>query len=278
MPTKIRLIEARPDWLTCSAPAGARADLLEGFANAVILAESDAGDRVSTECVQGYIGERCGGVISGSRADGVLVPLPGSTAADYTTEAARLADHWSRLDYCVTVDTSETQLDPVTEAWRALKARQAAEVKTPGFTRLENSKGGETLYIGSRSSAAFGRCYNKHVETRGEYPPGSWRWEVEYKRHLSEAHQRKWSSSALSEVEVQSIVASEFERWGTAPPFSSLADVGRTPAPPRKRDLERTRTWLSTQVAPAAQWMAESLGPIAVLEALGLSIEHINKE
>ena len=266
----ITIIEARPDWITCTAKPGAKGEQLYEFLGEIQNAELAAGEKSKPFQFQGYTGEQVGTVRRGVRHDGILGVLSGPAAADYIADLAKCTDHWSRIDYCVTAIAADSARSPVDSAWEAHVDRSSEPLPTPPLTRVQAQAGGSTLYVGSRASAVFGRIYNKHVESRKVYPPGSWRWELELKRFASEKEQADWSTFAKSEDDVRSLIADQFTRWDLETPWEQLSEVDHAKAPRRVRDLDRSEKWLSEQVRSAALFIAQYRGRGRVLQLLGL--------
>ena len=120
-------------------------------------------------------------------------------------------------------------------------------------SRVTNSEGGETLYIGKRSDDIMARVYKKRLR-QGERGDSSWeieglRFEMEYKGGVARA---RWRDIVKRNGEIQ-----EDWRWllDACPhllPFSpgTSGDVDLTPVKDAKCRPD-TMSWLKTHVHPA---------------------------
>jgi hypothetical protein len=138
---------------------------------------------------------------------------------------------------------------------------------------------GGTLYVGHRSSDAFGRLYDKGAQLGGEIPDRLlWRYEVEYKRKLAEqAAEVFWSNSgnAFTTREFVLCNVERFFREHEVPiPFTTndVIKGGLVRYATRIEDHHRTLKWLSEQVQPAALRLALNGHHAEVCQALGIGI------
>lgn len=84
--------------------------------------------------------------------------------------------------------------------------------KSKDKLRLIKSVTGSTLYVNSRESANFGRCYDKSREYDFEAGSGNvWRFEVEYK--TAKAQRLLDGLKKHGENFVKSVVVSQFRNW-----------------------------------------------------------------
>ena len=141
-----------------------------------------------------------------------------------------------------------------------------------------NAEGG-TLYVGARSSEAFGRMYDKGAQLKGDVPMRRlWRYEVEYKRHLAEqAADDVWYKRMTLEQMRRYVLASVerfFSEHGIPTPFT-VADVGKQSLvryATRIEDNQKTIKWLTEQVQPALLKLIAKGKYAALCEALGVSV------
>lgn len=268
--TRIRLVEARYDWITATAHAGPRGDNLEEFAREAIAAERVGGDALKSASVQGYSGEGTKHLFCGQRGDGVYVRASGSTADDLAPWLAKLADHWSRVDLCVTGQSAEPGYDPASEYWDLGQADDREHPRLPTISQARKRWGGITTYVGARSSAVHARTYDKHAESKGHYEPGTWRWELELKQFASEEEQSRALEQPRRFDDFRDVVAHQFTRWGLPIPFNEGAIVELWRAPKRQTDVDLKERWLRSYVAKSAQLVERVYGRDRVLAALGL--------
>src|SRR6266566_527535 len=250
------VVESRVDWITATARRGERARDLSTYADTQIGAAEAEGDRPARFRFQGYEGRACGRWRLGERRDGVLVQVSGWDAADYAETLADLADHWSRIDYAVSVDLENSGLDPGRDYWENWQWKEEPLKAPISFGRIQEFGGGQTVHWGNRGSAYYLRCYDKHHESRGQYKRGIWRWEVELKQHASEVEHRRALSMGIDQGLPLRYVQSELARYNVAVPWSVEARVERAARVVAPRDAERVLDWLYRQVGPAARFAA----------------------
>jgi len=266
----LKLIESRYDWITATARKdGLGGDLFE-FGIAQMEASADAGAQQRAWYFQGYTGFHAGNWSVGwGREGAIVVATQEASEVGYRT-LANLADHWSRCDVCVTGVDESNQFSPVDQYWQLVKPGTKRSAHAPVCTVILNSKGGETFYQGQRSAAFYMRVYNKHVESDGEYPRGAWRYELEMKRHASENEQERIKREVTRLIPPTDVIATELVRQGLPVPWPNNAPVDRAKMPPRRKEVERTLTWLQDQVAPSVEYATRAAGVKRVREALKL--------
>lgn len=146
--------------------------------------------------------------------------------------------------------------------------------KSRNVTVLSNSKGGNTLYIGSRSSQQFGRLYD-WGHRHGVAQPGEiWRYEIEYKKPLSDKIARLVTEYKTLDERTQiitSTVYTWFAKRGVRPVFFNASGAGLVASVGKQiTATDRKLEWIRTQVAPNLQKLLSDVGAVRVREALGL--------
>ena len=262
------VLEARTDWITATAPSGQRAHALAEFADSMVALEAAKGDKLESWGFQSYRGWQAGDWRYGWGRHGSCVVVSHESSWLNATNLAELADHWSRIDYCVTVLDNNRTIAPDNDYWEAWPwkerpLRQLAEIR-----RNQGMNGGNSVTIGSRASAYYFRCYDKFSESRGAYPQGAWRWELELKREASENHHSSWRNGAKTSRYVMDLISSDLARYKLAVPWQANSEVEREPRVHRERDADRILKWLTLQVAPAVHFAIEARGVDAVLDSL----------
>lgn len=270
------VLESRVDWITCTAPHTDDGIELLSYGQGRQMQESKTGSTTKRWRFQQYEGFQSRHVRWGWGADGAIVAVSGEEAQLSAERLGKLAKHWSRVDYCVTVQDPDEEIDPSEDYWALLRRRGKRHANEPKFRRNQELWGGATFYSGERSAAYYGRVYDKHEESDHDYPPGTWRWEVELKRHASEAAQHTASNGDLGAAFVLGFVALHYERLGLAVPWRGYPEVKRDPAVRHRNDAERKIQWLRSSCAPSIGFAKEVLGLDAVLEALNLP--HVKLE
>jgi hypothetical protein len=266
----LNLIESRFDWITATGKAEGKGADLFAFGMDQLNADHRVGAKLREWHWQGYAGFHSGNWSCGwGREGAIVVASQEGSEIGYRT-LAHLADHWSRCDVCVTGIDAGGEWSPVAEYWNSVKPGTPRKANAPECTMILNTKSGATFYIGQRSSAFYTRVYNKHVESDGEYPPGTWRFELEMKRHASESEQARIIAGGTARRSPSDLVATELLRQGFRAPWPNNAPIDRAKMPPRTKEVDRTITWLQDQVAPSVEFVVRQVGVRAAREALKL--------
>ncbi|GAH93796.1 unnamed protein product [marine sediment metagenome] len=141
-----------------------------------------------------------------------------------------------------------------------------------------NHEGG-TLYVGSRSSDAFGRLYDKGAELGADIPPRVlWRYEVEYKRKLAVAmaDQIWYSDRSLSQMRTYVLAHVEefFQKHQVPTPFSvsNRHNHSLVRYATRVQDSAKTLKWLTEQVQPAVLRLVHEGHAEQITEVLGIGV------
>lgn len=268
--TVLSVLEARCDWITATGKKEGKALDLMDVAVGNAEGEKEAGYERKPWRFQGYFGFQCGEWAWGWGEHGAITCVSGGQAEVAARTLARSADHWSRCDYCVTAVDPTNTIRPDVEYWATLRKRQRVDGYRTAFTRIQNSDDGATIALGSRTSAVYCRTYNKHVESEGRYGLGAWRWEVELKRHRSEAEQTRQQLAARGSAEVLALVAAEYSRNLLPTPWTVSTTIDRDRCPPRQPSMEKTLKWFEVCVKPAIERAVATVGRQRVREILEL--------
>ena len=142
-------------------------------------------------------------------------------------------------------------------------------------TIIQNNSGGETLYIGSRTSETFLRCYDKGIEQGTNDKGELYRFEVERKSRNARAMQYTLSQAPNTDIKRRFIIADVFGMFthrGVSPLFHSVAtDVVVQVGHRTETTLSKKLIWLQTQVAPTLAKLAEAGLEREAMDALGLT-------
>ncbi len=264
------VLEARVDWITCTAFEKERFGDLLAIGQQNTEAEKSLGGKMDDWHFQSYRGFQCGRWRYGYGKLGAIVVVSGEQADIAAEHLAVHAEHWSRVDYCVTVLDRDDVLKPDEHYWEAWPSCEVEKHKRPRLTRHQVYEGGATITFGDRASAFFTRVYNKHEESPQEYPKGAWRYETEMKRHASEQQQAIILRSGVSAAHCLNVVSTEISRLHLSVPWRKSASVVRPSQIHYRPDADRTLGWLASQVKPPVQFAAAARGRKAVLLALEL--------
>lgn len=216
--------------------------------------------------VGGYAGFKVGGLHYAEGVQGGIIVLAGSTSNQYYSRVIDIC-RASRIDLAVTITLSRTMA--LAKMCYAAD-RQNNQTKR---TLLQGSDGGDTLYIGSRTSPQFGRLYDKGVQSATDAAGMMWRYEVEYKQAAARAIQkllRTWPGA------IPGLIVSIVWRWyddrEVPPVFLSNEKPPSLLIEQKEPDSTSALWWLRTAVRPCVGRLARSGIDIhEVYDALGLA-------
>ena len=264
------VVDARVDWITATAKRGPRANELIDFAERELLAQEVYGDKFEEWRFQGYRGFRCGQARWGWGKHGGCVVFTQERAQSAAPDLARLADHWSRIDYAVTAFDRSGTINPCEQYWGAYACRYPGGRSPVRMGRIQELGAGSTLSLGSRTAATYFRCYDKHHESKAAWALGTWRWELELKREQAEAAHTRWRESLVLPSYIASMVAAWPESHGLQMPWDHNLSNWQPLSVRPVRDADRSLQWLESQVAPTVEWVSAARGEQVVLAALHL--------
>lgn len=267
--------ETRVDWVTLTATHAdnATAVLTKGLELVHEASRNTGGTR--EWAFQGYKGISTDHAAAGWRVDGACVRLGGTVAGHSWRDLLTVGGRISRLDLAVT-----TALDPgrrgiATDAYRAVAQGPKRSGRSPESSLILSSRGGETCYVGRRISERFLRLYRKDVESRGAYPAGSWRYEVEYKHDLARAVARPLAESPDAQYTILETVTAEFTRAGILVPWPlDNAVPGAISAHKDRLSIERQIEWVRSSVRPSLDRLSQFLSREELSDLVGLPLEH----
>lgn len=235
------------------------------------------GVREQAERWMQYSGVSCGGFFIGEADQGKIIRMSGTAAASCGEYALQGGWRPSRLDVQATVITEQSSDGYArTLAQRALEHIKEHSNGRPIKVTLTESFGhGDTLTLGSRSSVAYGRVYDKHKESKGQYPVGAWRYEVEYKQALAREASSRYLASVDKTSCVLSLVMGHLQKGGIEMPLDISVPADILTLERLEASDERSIRWLRTTVAPTVRRLVQAGKIREVMSALGLdSVEE----
>lgn len=266
-----QVIESRPDWLTITVADEVDRIVLERRAERILLDERAKGDDLRPLTWRGYDGGQTRHARYGQREDSDMLQLSGPLAAEHLGAMVALAHNVTRLDVCVTTKLPGVSDVLIREAYDDGRAHADRQGRNVGYQLLEHSRRGSTLYVGARSSRAFGRLYNKFTESELGYYRDCFRYEVEAKGQLAGHLARDLVAAPDRDARIRSVVYDHFCQRGIAPGFKrGNDDLPLSPYRRRPDDLSRL-AWLQRQVAPTLKRLEKRHLLDAGVQALGLT-------
>jgi hypothetical protein len=257
-----RMTEISIDWLTCTMRQVTQPEDLSWLANSY-TAQSAIPCKPST----GYrwAGKTTGGILvqSSDRIDmGTNWVVSGAAMTDLIARLGMPA--FNRLvQACKSVSRLDLAIDVKSNLVRncELAARSCEyRSKAQGHTIIEDSYGGLTIYIGSRSSERCMRIYDKAAQLQ---QPGPWtRVELELKRGWAYGAANEIAGRVLPLV-VLSLVR-DFVQFPTIKAWSEMLQDAAYIRINDERELHDTRHWLLTTVAKTMRRLID-LGDTTIL-------------
>lgn len=202
---------------------------------------------------------------------GVIVQSSGMMSHRYLHMFASPAHRWTRVDLRVDVRSFFQKPCLASECYQWIVENG---IRSRTYSLIKNTLGGETLYIGSRTSEEFGRMYDKGIDM-GEVAGRLWRYEIELKRSKAKAAVSSlltyMSRSSQSEAAIAVTVYDWFDKRQVPPIFRRSDTKGLDLRVQMQEELtdDTKLVWLRKQVSPTVRDML-STGRREVLEALGI--------
>jgi hypothetical protein len=264
------ILESRIDYATITAKEGKRADILEARGRYWAATEATNGYTVTPWAWKGYLGETTNGVTWGRRTDDVIIRLSGKAAERYAPTAITYCDNVSRLDVQVTLQDQGMTVNWAERVYDIANTDSRVVGKQTKTSLIANKPSGATCYIGSRSSERYYRCYDKHAESDGTYPPGTWRYEVEYKAARALAVARRLQDQGFTPRSSAEVVQQAFANYGFNVPALLPETSWRDAGIKYQTTDERRLLYLSTSIAPMIDRLRETYALTTIQSALGL--------
>src|SRR3972149_9442592 len=278
----IDTVTSSVDYLTITVSNSDKSVLLMQEAQRLKVDLEECGWKVRKWGMQGYGGYSIAGLRWGMRTDGCIMMLSGQDAAINWVPALALAQNVTRLDLAVTVALAGPITDVAKRAYALmLTDPHGCPSKKRKDSYVENSAGGQTVYIGSRASDQFGRLYDKGCESAKDAcaPPGLlWRYEVEFKAYRAKklAYQMGITArQALPSVseEIAKLVHTWFLARGIRPLYTTQDHLGEwvLGMEARVTDDDCSLNWLTLQVRPTVDRLQARGRSEGGFKALGIT-------
>lgn len=275
MARRWKVLEARVDWITATGKTGTHGTRLLDLGATLLTEQRELGNNGRPTTFQGYHGTQSNHCFVGYRMDGSCIRLGGNLAGDRWSEVANLASNVSRLDVAVTCTCEPAAFDLALDYWRTT-ARMAPKAGRPlDYSIIQSRGSGSTLYCGKRASERFGRVYDKHAESKGVYPPGSWRFEIEYKQLPAKEIASRMATARDVRGAILGLVEQRFQDWGLITPWDGSAPEFDDKAIKDPSDNERRFKWLTESVSQTVATCGVSYTSEQLRKALGLQVQRV---
>jgi hypothetical protein len=265
-----RVISSACDYLTATVRPGSNAVTLRSRAAAWLQSRVSDGYTDKPWVWQGYVGRVVDGLTYGDRDTDTIIRLSGPLAAKHANTCQTWADNVSRIDVQVTIQDSDLTRDWARSCFHLAQKDKRIQSGMTRSSLTVNTPSGATCYLGSRSSDRMLRCYDKSAESEGVYPPGTWRFEVEYKRGRALNVARQLGCSMFKPWLVAEVVQKAFADYGIAIPVPPIQSGWRDTSPREPTNDERRLEWLRTSIRPLITSLAERYDWLTLIDAIGL--------
>ncbi len=287
------LYHAGVDWVTFSGVTSEALEFLEVLWCDLVAVELDGGYLPKKAKWLQYQGQSIGSLFFGTSVDGCVLRASARIAGD-VVDAVRARGgcesiRCTRLDLQATVIYPPELVNPPYPAPSLFReiadTSYAASITTakrrgrPWFTDLRDTFGrGDTCYIGDRASESFLRSYDKHYEARnnpevGQYPLGAVRFESEQKgtQAVKQFQELMRKDGTLLPGYIAGYVAGAFSARGVVVPIDATVPPLIKTAP-HATDVEKTKEWYQTAVAPSvARMLSAGVERDELLKLFGLA-------
>lgn len=265
------------DWLTLTSPSSSEDDRLLQVAQYIernVLREDPT---VCQWSWRGYTGKRGQHFAYGERFDSNILQLSGELAHAYFDLAYNRARKCTRIDLAVTVRYDGGKEGVARDVYRegVEHDKQTGQARERSF--IIGSDGGSTAYCGNRQSDLFSRVYDKWREDGGERYRYCWRWEVEAKGDIAGRIGARLNTTADRQRDIAGIVSTHFTRRGNAAEWMADCDHVRIPLERPASGTASRVNWLYNSVRPVVRKLIPILSEEAIIEALGLDTETVQR-
>lgn len=271
------VLETAVDWLTMSTHNQRVASRWEARCTALALREKAEGAKADVWHLNHYYGWRAGRVRIGFSDTSVLVQLSGQLAEDHFDYFWKDHDTITRLDIAVTYRTATRDQTQAETAYRQALAWREDRPRAAKAVLLRSSGGGSTCYVGSRSSARFGRLYDKYAEqldsrdTEGaQRYLNAWRVELELHDVDAQAVGMMLAEPGDKAPKIRYYLCHYLGTHGITCPFPASERATLPTGFRRRSDRESRLDWLRTSVRPSIDWLKSSCTPDQLRAILGL--------
>lgn len=252
---QVENVSSGVDWLTMTCSSTEARERLEGLIATIAVEEEGLGYNPSSWRFKGYRGYNWKLLSYGKRDSDDIVVVKGAMADRVYWSLSAYARQVSRVDLQVTATLKEPEPDLALWCFEYL-----GQLATEGAVNVPSSRlvlgdvrtRGDTLYIGSRKSAQFGRVYDKGVQEKTDEPGRKWRYEVELKKPLALPMARQLREQGSNRTEnIIATVHEWFDGRYCTPIFDKRGTRIVSEVIARVHSDEVTLDWLRSQVEPS---------------------------
>lgn len=271
-------IEPSVDWITATLKSRGKRDFISEWANEHLDACLALGEHVSLWNSFGYDGWSVSGMRWGRRPQDDLIQLSGSLANAHWALVVGAASNVTRIDLAVTVKFKHHLINLEKDEYETIgKLAQDLPI-IRNYAIISSLLGGDTLYVGSRSSSQFGRIYDKGLESNAPEFANCHRWEVEYKKPLAQVAAQALIAGGETEPLILSVVKQWFDERLIYVPWEATERTTAIAILRKETTDDRALRWLERQVGPTVSRLVARGKSGDVLKALGIPLMSNVKE
>lgn len=274
--SEVEIVSLGVDWITGVATGLETGTRLLRYGSELATYQKRLGHPRKGWGMAGFSGFQVGQVQFGSRNHEGIIRLSGELAHTHWRQLYAMEVSCSRLDLECTSRTGQLAHERIAREARAGRRYSRRAKKNATTTFVTCTDGGATLYCGKRVSLVFGRVYNKAIESGDDYYRNCVRHEVEYKGVVADRLFKKLAVLDRPLVEVAGCLQGFFSVRTRSLSFLP-ADLSTIVAPAFKADDCSRLRWLKNAVGSSVRHLVEVGRGDDVLEALGLTIDHLGQ-
>lgn len=271
MSKNIVKLSANVDYITVTVRDDKNRQFLADYGYILLTEESSQEfPRISYWNKMGYTGYSVPGFNLGERHQDLMISASSERAREVWADLVQYADSVSRFDIAVTVWYNSDHREIARNYWEVINTMQEERSLGREYSIIQGLTGGDTLYVGKRSSSQFGRIYDKMRQGGKEEYTNAWRFEVEYKKPLSDEAAKQVFLADDRETCIASMVSEWFTSRLLPTPFQGSDEYSAIRTKRKETVLEEKLNWLRVQIAPTVNLLVSAGYRDSVLEALGI--------
>lgn len=270
---KYVVVSGGVDWITCTGKGPRAKDKAQRVAMSLIEQGIAQGHKLVKSSRNSYSVVGIPGIQWGAGQQGWMTVMSGEIARRHWMAAYVFSDNCSRFDLQTTIrmpfDTEE-----YIQGVFAHSAELGGAAWLARASIILSGQRGSTLYYGSRTSQQFGRVYDKARQSKRD--PGfdkCIRFEVEYKKPLSQAVVASMFENDPTVEGITDIVLTWFEKRGIYGPQVYTHSDSETQLGRRETTNEKKISWLRTTVRSTYQQLRMAGLQTEADEALGVTMD-----
>lgn len=269
------LVSRGVDWITGTAKRGYSVESWDALCGSLLTGEHQDGNFARVWSMLGYEGFKCGPVFCGERDDGALVQVSGETAAALWPAVAAFCTSFPRVDLQGTLRIESDPYKYVRRVDQQMRRAKKREGRGPTIAFQRSENGGATAYVGRKTSKRYGRCYNKHAQSKDDFFQNCVRWEAVFREDVGFQVVQYLRRSPDRDAAVGACLSAYFSEVGANPPALLRSALHLKPTAvihshTRMTDASRKLTWLAEQVSPTVRLLCDYGYAREVARALGL--------